>query len=90
MKKITRISPKPLAKILGAIYAFIGIIGGVLVGVISLVASATGEAQGLFGLAAIILLPLFYGVLGFVSGYVMALLYNLAAKKFGGIELDIE
>ena len=36
----------------------------------------------------IVLAPLFDGVLGFVFGLIMALLYNLAARFSGGIRFE--
>jgi hypothetical protein len=44
----------------------------------------------MFGVGAIIVLPIFYGVLGVVMGALTAALYNLFAGMFGGIELDIQ
>jgi len=90
MKKITRIAPKSLAKMFGALYAIMGFIAGIFFSLAALVMAASGEMGGLFGLAAIILLPLLYGVLGLIFGYITALLYNLIAKRMGGIEFEIE
>jgi hypothetical protein len=44
----------------------------------------------LFGVGAIVLLPIFYGLLGFVCALVGAALYNVVAKLTGGIELELE
>ena len=44
----------------------------------------------LFGAGAIILLPLFYGAIGFIAGLIGAFVYNIAAGVVGGIELDLE
>jgi hypothetical protein len=90
MKKITRIVPKSLAKVLGALYAIMGFVGGVIFSLVSLVIAATGEAGGWFGLVAIVLLPVFYGIMGFVFGYITGWLYNFIAKRTGGIEFEIE
>ena len=42
----------------------------------------------LFGVGAIILLPIFYGFFGFVGTLIMAALFNVAAGMVGGIEVD--
>jgi len=44
----------------------------------------------MFGVGAIIFLPIFYGVLGLVAGAIGAALYNLFAGMLGGIELETE
>jgi Transmembrane domain of unknown function (DUF3566) len=38
----------------------------------------------------IILLPIFYGVMGFVFGIIGAVLYNLVARWIGGFEVEVE
>ena len=38
----------------------------------------------------IILLPVFYGIMGFVFGIIGAALYNLVARWIGGFEVEIE
>jgi hypothetical protein len=43
----------------------------------------------LFGVGAIIALPIFYGVLGFLMTLLMAALFNLAARITGGVEVDV-
>ena len=42
------------------------------------------------GLLAIVLLPICYGLLGFVAGLISAFFFNLAAKYAGGLEIDVE
>ena len=44
----------------------------------------------MFGAGAIVILPIFYGVLGFVGGAVTALAYNLIAGWTGGLEIDVQ
>lgn len=41
-----------------------------------------------FGVGAIILFPILYGVMGLIFGAVSAALYNLFAGIVGGIELE--
>jgi len=40
------------------------------------------------GVAALIILPIMYGAMGFVGGIIMAAFYNLVASIVGGLELD--
>jgi len=44
----------------------------------------------MFGVGALVFMPVFYGVLGFVAGAVGAVIYNMFAGLVGGIELDLE
>lgn len=38
----------------------------------------------------IIILPLMYGIVGFVAGAIQAIIYNLAAGFIGGIRIETE
>ncbi len=75
----------------GAIFALIAALGG-MAGAMRESGSGFGTAGlgAMFGVGAIIILPLFYGVLGVVMGAISAALYNLFAGMFGGIELETE
>ncbi len=93
---IKRIHPLSAAKIQGILGVVIGLLIGALFSLIGLVAGSVatggdsaGAAAGmLFGVGAIVILPIVYGVLGFCSGAIGALVYNLAAGWVGGIEID--
>jgi hypothetical protein len=95
MVKIKKIGVVSLGKIFGILYAIIGLIIGAimtLVSVIGIALSSKGPGLfgALFGVGAIIFLPIFYGIMGFVGGLVMALLYNLIASWVGGLEVEME
>ncbi len=47
-------------------------------------------AGALFGVGAIVLLPVFYGCLGFVVTLIMAWIYNILASALGGVEIDVQ
>jgi len=44
----------------------------------------------LFGVGAIVALPIFYGLLGFIFALIGAAVYNLVASWVGGVELDVQ
>jgi hypothetical protein len=55
-----------------------------------------GEGSGMMagggligGLAIMVLVPLFYLVLGFVFGLIYAVFINLALRLIGGLEIEI-
>ena len=96
MKKITRIDPLSLGKILAGLYALLGIIFGLFFFAISLVGALFSEDSGsglaVLGVAIffIIIVPILYAVMGLIGGIITAWLFNLIAKYTGGVELDIE
>lgn len=95
MVKIKMIDALSLGKISGILYAFIGFIVGVIMSFVSIIGASLGEPEAgifgaLFGIGAIILFPILYGVMGFVGGLISALLYNLIAKWIGGVEIELE
>lgn len=94
---IERIAPLSLAKVMGAIYAVIGFVVGALFTLLALVGAAAGGSSDsemawmapLFGIAAIVVFPILYGVIAFVMGLVVSGLYNLIAGRVGGIEVTL-
>lgn len=44
----------------------------------------------LMGTWAIIILPIAFGIGGFIGGAIKALIYNFLAGRFGGIEVDLQ
>jgi hypothetical protein len=92
---ITRVGPLSCAKIAGILYVIIGLVFGAFVSLAAMAGAAFGAGDGgggfggaLFGIGAIILLPIFYGCLGFVGTLIMAWLFNIAAGIVGGVEVD--
>jgi hypothetical protein len=92
---IRRIGPMSIARLSGMLYAAMGLVFG---GIISLIALAGGFGSdpqgpaafgGLIGVGAVLVLPICYGLLGFVATLIAAWLYNVAAGVVGGIEVDI-
>ena len=95
---IKRVGPFSCAKIAGTLYAIMGLVFGCIVSLIALVggfgpASETSRVAGLgamVGVGAIIILPIFYGGLGFIASLIGAWIYNVLAGIVGGIELDVQ
>ena len=85
-----------LAKMMGALYATIGFIVGLLFALASVVGAgfAGSGAEGLlglvFGVGAVIFLPVFYGIMGFLGGALLSAIYNVVAGMAGGVELNLE
>lgn len=103
---IRRLGVWSVARLYAGMMACVGVIAGILVAVMAMVGglagamSADAGARGaglaagglgaLFGVGAIVLLPIGYGLLGLASGAIGAALYNLFAGMFGGIEVEVQ
>ncbi len=101
-RRIKRIAPLQAGKMLGALYACMGLLllpFFALAGVLGAFAQHAPQAQNtapapalfagmMFGFG--IFMPILYGVMGFVFGIIMAAIYNLFARWIGGIEVDVE
>src|SRR5579863_1273070 len=83
-----------VAKITGLLYGCMGLIFAPFLIALSLLGFLTGQVNtpfsGFFGFVFAVLLPVLYGAMGFITGAIGALLYNLVAKWAGGFELELE
>jgi Transmembrane domain of unknown function (DUF3566) len=93
-KRVKRIAPLQLGKIMGLCYGIMGLCFCPIFLVISFFAPHASNQQGAsvfaFGTAFALLMPVFYGVMGFVLGIISAFVYNIIAKWIGGIEVEVE
>jgi hypothetical protein len=93
---IKRVGPISCAKIAGTLYAILGLIVGAVFSLIALVGgfsantSEGGAFGAIIGVGSIILFPLFYGGMGFITSLIGAWLYNVLAAMVGGIQLDVQ
>ena len=97
---VRRIGVLSLAKFMGGIYGVLGLIFGGIFSLLAMAGAAIGGTQSdepgaaiigaIMGVGAVIVLPILYGVIGFVGGLIASLLYNLFAGIFGGIELEVD
>jgi hypothetical protein len=103
MKEIKNIGVLSAGKVLGVLYLALGLIIGIPLACAalffsSLFASAgiDSETAGAFLFSGVggligygICLPIVYGVIGFIGGAIVALIYNLVSGVIGGIELEL-
>ncbi len=98
LSTIKRFEPMSAAKIAGLTYLVFGLVIGGLFAIMSLVgagfgAMASGSNQPflgvLFGVGAVIFLPLLYGAIGFFGGLISAVVYNVVAGWTGGIQIEL-
>jgi hypothetical protein len=88
IRSITRIEPGQFALIIGATYALMGIIAAILMFMFASMIPIPGMGNMGRGVA-VILVPVIYGVLGYVSGFIGAAVYNLVAGTVGGIKVTV-
>ena len=90
---INRVGPLSCAKITGTLYAVLGLIIGACFSLFALAGFASDRTGAMFGalmgVGAMIVLPIFYGVMGFITTLIGAWLYNVAAGIVGGVEIDV-
>ena len=97
---LKRVGVWSAAKLLGVLYAASGLLVGGLFALLSLVGTnwvpeythgAPPEWLGpMLGVGAVVVLPIFYGLLGLVGGAIGAALFNFVARMVGGLELELE
>ena len=101
MVKLNKIKIFPFAIFQAILTSFIGLIAGILYSFGGFVIDALVSVnwitfpltQGLsygtiLAFGALIGMPLIFAGFGFIAGIIEAILYNLFAKWFGGIEID--
>ncbi len=84
-----------VGKVMACLYALLGLIIGGIFSFVTLVGATIAEQRAgpfelLFGVGAVILIPVLYGVIGFVGGIIMAALYNIVASLAGGVEIELK
>lgn len=84
-------------KLFAVLYGFAGLLIGGIISLFSMLGFMGGLASGmdgsfafLFGTAAIVIAPIFYGLVGAIAGAIGCLIYNLAAAISGGLEVRLE
>jgi hypothetical protein len=96
---LNRVGPLSAGKLMAVLYALFGLIIGALMTLMAVMGGggsadpAAAEAMGAFGpvvgVGAIVILPIVWGIIGFIGGAIGAFLYNIAARIGGGVDLDL-
>jgi len=92
MRVVRRVGVISVANVYGLVMVCIGLILGLIYAFMGCAMTAT-DMGGLgfgFGLIGIIILPILYGIMGWVSGAIGAAIYNLVAGWIGGIQIELE
>src|SRR5688500_12174547 len=83
-QQIKRFSILQTAKVLGILYAILGLLFFPIFLLATLV-----DPQNSFGLAFAFLMPAFYALIGFVGTIIGCAIYNWIAGWVGGIEVEL-
>jgi hypothetical protein len=94
---IRRVGVWSVSRMYAAVSAVGGLIAGLMLAGVALFSAGSAAANEempaflgpIFGIGAVIFLPIFYGVLGLLVGAVGGALYNVFAGMVGGIEIDV-
>lgn len=85
---LTRIGVLKISLISAIIYMILGLI---LAPFILISMAVGGDSMSMFVIfLAIIIIPVFYGILGFVMSAIAVGLFNVVAPRIGGVEMEIE
>ena len=94
---ITRVNALSVAKVAAVLYAGIGLIAGAMFSLIGMLwagaavpagMEGAGFMSAIFGIGAIIFMPICYAIFGFIGSFIFASIFNLAAGMTGGIEVE--
>jgi hypothetical protein len=90
-KQLTYVAPLKAGIVLAVLYFVGGLIGAVIALPFLLLARAAAEASvSAVSPVWLLVMPIGYGILGFIVGLIAAALYNLVAKFTGGIEFELK
>jgi len=96
---IRKIGIGSVVKVSGVLYGLLGLVIGLCVALFAVVGLGAAAASNedvpgwmgsLFGIGAIVIFPIMYGVMGVIGGVLLAALYNLVAGITGGLEIDVQ
>ena len=98
---IRHIDVLSVAKIAAVVYAGLGLLAGLVFACITVLGFGIGAAAQhdtavpafvslLFGVGAIVALPILYAVMGFIVAAVSTWLFNVAAGVAGGVKIEVE
>jgi hypothetical protein len=90
--RIRKVGILSVANLFGIVNVIVGFLIGLFLTIAALISSSLSTLIGLgsFGVPAyllVLIVPILYGIMGFVAGAIMAFIYNIAAKVTKGIKL---
>ncbi len=93
MTRICNISYIRLARLQALLMSMVGLVCGLLYAfggaVYDLVSTGSWNAGTALAFLALLGMPLAFAVVGGILGFVQAMLFNLIAPRFGGVEVEL-
>jgi hypothetical protein len=86
MLRVQRFGVAQTAKVIGVMYAALGLL---FMPIFLIAAAVAPDGFGL-GLGVSLLIPIMYGVIGYVMTAIGCWIYNMLSKYTGGIAVDLE
>lgn len=83
--KLKKVNTLKLAYITATIYSILALCIFLIVAIFGI----AFQSQG-FGFIFVIIMPVVYGIAGFISGLISGALYNKVSKWIGGLEFEVE
>ncbi len=95
MAVVKRIGPFSALKVGFVVYAFFGLLLGVVCSAVAFAGIPFGPHaampfHGAYAVLPVVLCPLFYGIVGGIATVIGAVIYNVASGWVGGLEVDIQ
>lgn len=83
-----------MGKVTGCAQALVGLIFGGFMTLLAMAGIAAGGQGGIeaaiFGVGAVVIMPIMFGIFGFIGGIITAVVYNIVLSLVGGLELEFE
>ena len=94
MTILKRVAPASAFRVGLVVYGLVGLVLGAFCSMVALAGLRFGPHgrmpfMGHIGIAAIIICPIIYGLIGGIGALIGAAIYNLASGWVGGLEVDI-
>jgi hypothetical protein len=89
-KRLRHVAPLQCGIVLATLYALVSLVFVPVVLVVAVFGNLWrgGARHSILNGIFVVLFPVFYGVIGFILGVIVAAVYNLAAKWTGGLEFE--
>ena len=93
MARLKKVRLLSLAKLQGILFAYVGLLCGILYSfggfIYDLVTTGSLNLGTALAFFAIVGMPLSFAFFGFIAGVILAVLYNLFSRVFGGADIDL-